>query len=379
LDLLCSQFYSQIIERGYAGSYQAKDAADAAEYIEKITGQDEALAINRAGIIGELRPLLEENGHQLVHTYLTGYPPGEDREKVLHHYWQLPDVSPESAYQSFNVQRVEPSAGRKNYTALLGVSAATTEDGSVVFLQHTSNVSTMLREAGKVVLIVGVDKIVCSRDEAVFQARSMGAFGLENVILNLSLPDSIEQALEFEKLPLEDVEAEIYVILLDNGRRELAQRGEFAQLLTCISCQACAAQCPTYDYFNSQLGNTPKQYLWSYLLGLNPSLEMCIGCGMCLAQCPLGIDLPRLITLARNETLATWKEAIPNRALNDAWLIMKGAHLSAPLANGLLKNKVARKAIETVTGFEHDAWFPSAQRRTFIRWFRRRQKQRAKV
>ena len=371
---MCSQFYSQIIERGYAGSYQAKDAEDAAEHIEKITGQAETLAINRAGIIGELRPLLEANGHPLIHTYLAGYPRGEDVEKVLHRYWQLPDVSPESAYESFNVQRVEPSTGRKDYTALLGVSAAAAEDGSVVLLQHTSNVSTMLREARKVILIVGVDKIVRTRDEAVFQARSMGAFGLENVILNLSLPDSIEQALEFEKLPLEDVEAEIYIILLDNGRRELAQQGEFAQLVTCISCQACAVQCPTYDYFNCDLGNTPKQYLWSYLLGLSPSLEMCIGCGMCLAQCPLGIDLPRLITIARNETLAVWKEAIPNRALNDAWLIMKGAHLSAPLANRLLKNKVARKAIERMTGFEQDAWVPSAQKRTFIRWFRRRKR-----
>jgi hypothetical protein len=100
---------------------------------------------------------------------------------------------------------------------------------------------------------------------------------------------------------------------------------------------------------------------------------------MCLAQCPLGIDLPRLITLARNENLAGWKEAIPNRALNDAWLIMKGAHLSAPLANGLLKNKVARKAIERVIGFEQDAWVPSAQKRTFIRWFRRRKRQREQV
>jgi len=106
---------------------------------------------------------------------------------------------------------------------------------------------------------------------------------------------------------------------------------------------------------------------------------MCIGCGMCLAQCPLGIDLPRLITIARNETLATWKEAIPNRALNDAWWIMRGAHLSAPLANGLLNNKLARKAIEGMIGFEQDAWVPSAQQRTFIRWFRRRQKQREQV
>ena len=370
---------SQIAERGYAGQFEAKDAADAAGYIEKIAGQGAALAINKAGIIGELRLDLEAHGHHLIDTYLAGYPRGDDAEKVLHHYWQLPDVSPESAYQSFNVQRADASSGRKDYTALLGASAAAAADGAVVLLQHTSNVGTMLREAARVVLVVGVDKIVRSRDEAVFQARSMGAFGLESVILNLGLLDSCDQALELERLPLKEIEAEIYVILLDNGRRELAQRGEFAELLTCLSCQACAVQCPTHDSFASPLGNTPKQYLWSYLLGASPSLELCIGCGMCLVQCPVSIDLPRLITIARNERLAPWIKAISNRALYDAWLMMHLAHLVAPAANLFLKNTATREVIERVTGFERDAWVPSAQKRTFLRWFRGRQKQRAQV
>ena len=168
LDQLSEGFISQVDERGLARSYVAKDAWDAVEYIEKIVNQEDALAINRAGIIGELRAHLEANGHRLVHTYLSEYVEGEDREKVLHHYWQLPDVSPESALQSFDIQRPERSKGRKDYTALIGVSAASAEDGSVVFLQHTSNVSTMLGEAGKVILIVGIDKLVRTKEEAIF-------------------------------------------------------------------------------------------------------------------------------------------------------------------------------------------------------------------
>lgn len=373
LDSLSEQFQSKTAERGYAKAYEARDAVEAAANIGEIAGPGAALAINKAGIIGELRSALEDNGHRLIHNYLAGYPRGDDAEVVLHHYWQLPDVSPESAYQSFSVQSADAQAGRKDYTALLGASAAAADDGTVVFLQHTSNVSQALVEAARVVLIVGVDKVVRSRDDAVLQARSMGAFGLESVILNLSLPDSREQHLELEALPLDDIEAKIHVILLDNGRCELAQRGEFADLLTCMSCQACAVPCPTHRQFNCQLGDTPKQYLWAYLLGLNPSLELCIGCGMCLAQCPLDIDLPRLISTARSEGLAPRTKAIPNRLLHDAWLMMHLAHKMAPAANRLLKNKATRGAIEKATGFERDAWVPTAQRETFLRWFRSRQ------
>ena len=379
LDQLSEGFISQVDERGLARSYLAKDARDAADYIEKNVNQKEALAINRAGIVGELRVHLETNGHRLVHTYLSEYVEGEDREKVLHHYWQLPDVSPESALQSFDIQRPERSKGRKDYTALIGVSAASAEDGSVVFLQHTSNISTMLREASKVILIVGVDKIVRTKDDAVFQARSMGAFGLENVVINLSLPEPDEAALELVNKPLEDIEAEIHVILLDNGRSELAQRGEFAQLLTCISCQACAIQCPTYQHFNDQLAKTPKQYLWSYLIGMHSSLDMCIGCGLCLGRCPLDIDLPRLITIARNEQLHGWLMPLSHRVLHDAWWVMHGAHLVAPLANRLLKNIAARKVIQSATGFEDSAWVPIVRGRKFTDWLRDRRNRKTGV
>jgi L-lactate utilization protein LutB len=378
LDSLRVEFLSQIEDLKFTGSYAAKDAAGAADYIEELVDQEEVLAINRAGVIGELRPSLEAKGHHLVHTYLSEYMEGEEREMILHHHWQFPEVSSDSAYQSFNVQRREAPNGRKGYTALLGVSAASAEDGSLIFLQHTANISKMLNEAKKLILIVGIDKLVRTRSEAIFQARSMGALGLENVLLNLSLPDPDERVREFDKRPLEDIEAQIHVILLDNGRSDLADRGELAQLLTCISCQACAIQCPTYKHFDDSLAKTPKQYLWSYLLGLHSSLAMCIGCGLCHSQCPLDIDLPRLITIVRNERMTGWINQSSNRILHDAWWVMHGAHLSAPVTNGLLKNRLARKAIERVTGFEHDAWVPSVNRRMFTDWFRSRKKQRMK-
>jgi len=379
LDSFSERFIGQIREHGYGKPYAAKDAVDAAGYVARITGPARNVAINRAGVIGELRPYLERAGYRLMNTYLGRYPHRDEAEKVLSHYWQLPEVSREAAYLSFTIQRPDQATGRKDYAALLGVSAAAAEDGSMVFLQHTSNVGMLLREARRVVLIVGVDKIVRTRDDAVFQVRSMGAYGLESVILDLSLPDASEEAPELERLPSEELPPEIHIIVLDNGRRELARKAEFAELLTCISCRACAVHCPTHNYFNIDLGNYPRQYLWSYLLGMNPSLELCVGCGMCTAQCPLGIDIPRLIAMARSEGLARWNEGIPHRVLYDAWLAMRAAHLAAPLANGVLRNKASRGLIERLVGFQRDAWVPEAQARTFLRGFRQRQSEGGQV
>ena len=47
------------------------------------------------------------------------------------------------------------------------------------------------------VLVVGLDKIVASREDAVYQTRAMGAFGMENVVLGIS-PRDPERPTEIE-------------------------------------------------------------------------------------------------------------------------------------------------------------------------------------
>ena len=373
LDSLVERFIQRVSARGYASIWQASEASDAVGIISRVVGGEKVLATNRASVIDELRPCLESNGYRLIDTYLAGYPRGVDAGKVLNHYWQLPDVSTETAFGSFAVQRPMSREGRKDYTALLGVSAAASEDGSVCFLQHTSNIGTMLEEAHRLILVIGIEKIVRTRPEALFQARSMGTFGLESLVLDLKPPAKHQGAVDLGHSPFCNSSLEVHLIVLDNGRRQIARDKDFADLLTCISCHACAKHCPTHSHFSQHLWGYPKGYLWAHLIGLNPSLDLCLECGMCVALCPLRINIPHLVSLARQRLLANWQDAINSRVMFDAWPLLRALHLSAPIANALLRNRWVRPLIERSIGFRRDAWVPEARHRTFVQWSLRRE------
>ncbi len=365
MDSLREQFVRRASENEGAGIFSADDASEAVAYIKKVGGQNKILAVSRASVIGELTPLLQRSGYRLINTYLAGYPRGEDAEKILNHQWQLPLVPAESAYESFAVENLGTTEGRKDYTALLGVTAAAAEDGSLYFLQHIANVGAMLQEARQLILIVGIEKIVSSREDALFQTKSMGVFGLESVIIDLKCPGESREAMELESLPWEDLPPEIHIILLDNGRSEIATDDCFAELLTCISCRACAEHCPTHQYFSPDSVSYPRQYLYSFLTESNGSIELCTGCGMCRLKCPLDIDIARLVAVARGRGLKKWPRLMRNRMLHDGWLFMSTASRYSSLANLFLGNKLVRTTMERMFGFQRDAWVPNIRHRTF--------------
>jgi len=366
------QFVRHVSEHGYRTVFSAKDAADAVGHINQVMDGETVLAINKAGVIGELGTLLDVHGYRLLNTYLADFQNDEDPEVELDGYWQLPDVPTELAFETFTKFPLPQSEGRREYTALLGASAVAAEDGTICFLQHTSNVRTMLGEAQRLILIVPIDKIVQTREDALFQAKCMGTFGLESVLLDLELPDQPQEASELLDLELTSSPSESHIILLDNRRAEIMEDGNFADLLNCISCRGCAKHCPTHAHFNCELGNYPKQYLWSYLLGINQSLDKCIGCGMCYQECPLDIDIPHMIQVARNQTLSGFPFGLGHRLLQDAWPLMRAASITAPIANSALNNSSVRALIERWVGFQRDAWIPPAQKTTFIQWLRKK-------
>ncbi len=117
------------------------------------------------------------------------------------------------------------SSETRDYIAILGVNAISAEDGSVFFLQHMSNISKDLSQAKKIVFIVSLEKVVKTRQDALFHTRSMGIFGLESVLLDL-MPKDIEK-FDFDALPLLtwNEEREAHVVILDNGRSELLRNG----------------------------------------------------------------------------------------------------------------------------------------------------------
>ncbi|MCL4426662.1 MAG: LUD domain-containing protein [Firmicutes bacterium] len=108
------------------------------------------------------------------------------------------------------------------------------------------------------------------------------------------------------------VQKELHIILLDNGRLEMAADPLFRETLRCVRCASCLNVCPVYQktgghVFGNIYGGAIGTILNSFLIA--PELadqfqELCVGCGRCRDYCPTGIDLPNLLLELRQRKVA---------------------------------------------------------------------------
>ena len=254
----------------------AEDAKKAVSIISRIIGADQRqLAVNRSGTVTELKKSLNKAGIKTVDTYASNFPGKYFHEKSIQYTWQIPNIPFESAFSTFQAHPIKYRQPLKDYAALLGVSAISS-DGYVCFMQHMQNIRVMIEEAQTLILIVGLEKIVTTKEDALFQTKCMGVFGMESVILNLNLQKSPTY---FNSLDDSVQPQEVHLVIFDNGRDVLSKDSHFRNILKCIGCRACAKSCPTYQYFSEQPVNFPKKYLWDHLHNRQDLLGMCIGCG----------------------------------------------------------------------------------------------------
>src|SRR3972149_1427037 len=244
----------------------ATDHVEATDYIVQNAGRSKVISTNNSVTVQELRPRLIENGFTVINSYHHEF---TVNEKKIHDYWDLPRLLDRNLKSTFDVAvKMDglPDAETKEYVALLGVNSASADDGTVLFVEHFSNIKKDLERAEKVILVVGLDKIVGTSADAIFQAQCMGIFGMENILLGIEpRPEKTEAV---DHLPLHAGGArELHVIILDNGRsRMLATK--YRDLFLCIGCRACNKHCPIRHAFaDTEFIWTPKTYLTQFLYG----------------------------------------------------------------------------------------------------------------
>lgn len=96
---------------------------------------------------------------------------------------------------------------------------------------------------------------------------------------------------------------DVHIVLLDNGRSEIASDPVFSEIFQCVRCGACANVCPVYR----MVGGHTMGHIYIGAIGLiltyffhgkNEAEKLignCISCGACKNICAGGIDLPNLI------------------------------------------------------------------------------------
>jgi L-lactate utilization protein LutB len=347
----------------------AVDNIEAARYITEISDGIRIVSTNNSSIVSqELKPELVANGFTVINSYLDEF---EVRKREILDYWDLPGLQDKNLWGTFDVSIKMAGLAdteSKKYLALLGVNTIAAEDGTVFFLQHFSNIYNDLQQANKVVLVVGLDKIVNSQQDAAFQTRCMGIFGLESVLLGIEPKPGKPPSIAELSLPPGDKERELHLLLLDNGRTNLL-RGDYADLFLCIGCQACNQHCPIRHSLAVDYIWTPRNYLNQFLYGTSRSIDVCLHCEACRIECPVDIDLPLLMWRAKIDYISQHGRSLKHRILGMPEMLAKLGTAFAPLSNWMMSIKLVRIPMEIMTGIDRRTRLPTFHSQTFRKWF----------
>ena len=337
-------------------------------------------SINKSNIVvNGLRPDLKAQGFQTYIRYFTEFSENFEPEvfkKQLEDYWSMSGMHDRGLVESFAIAKKFSSLPKgevRDYVVILGVNAISAENGDIFFLQHMSNISHDIQQAKKIILVVGLEKVLKDSETALFHTRSMGIFGLESILLDLK-PNTLEK-FDFDGLPVlaDQPERSIEVIILDNGRSKLLG-GTYQDLFLCIDCRNCARQCPIglHVFFERGLVYSPKNYLLGFLQGFLPPVDACLHCGRCHVECPVEIDIPTLIWKAQLEHYEHHKRSLKKKMLDDPEMLAKMGSMAAPVSNWMTSLGIVKYMTEIFTGVHHESHLPTFHKETFRDWLKKR-------
>ena len=350
----------------------ARDSVEAVEFIRSIAQDSRNVVINRsATVVNELKPRLQQLGYRVTEPYYSELGSFENR---IGDCWDLPALVSKGLTPNFELQNVNASDGavRKDCVAVLGVSAACAQDGAVFFVQHSANISQTLEQAGEVVLVVALDKVVKTKEDAALQTKAMGVFGLEAMLLNLRQRQNTGAGIDSLPAAVKASDQRWHVILLDNGRSRILS-SSLRELLLCIGCKACVVRCPiNHSMATDGAVWSPRDHLFMFLLGQNPLIDSCLHCEACRMECPLSIDLPRLMWTARADHAARHGRSLGERLLGNPESLAKIGTLTAPISNVVASLKPTKALVGAGLGFDAERSLPRFHRETFAQWLTKR-------
>jgi len=228
---------------------------------------------------------------------------------------------------------------------ITGANFAIAETGTIGLTTNEGNARLVTTLPRVHVALIGLDKLMPTLHDALRINRALprNATGqtITSYVTWITGPSACAAAPQGRKA--------MHIVFLDNGRRALARDPEFAQVLRCVRCGACANVCPVYR----MVGGHQYGHIYIGAIGLIATyffhgrekaknlVQNCINCGACKEVCAAGIDLPYLI------------KEIHARIQDEEGHSVSGRMLALTLKNrklfhGLLRS--ARQAQKPVTG-----------------------------
>lgn len=174
-----------------------------------------------------------------------------------------------------------------------GANVAMADTGALAIITNEGNGRLVTTLPKTHIALVGVEKIVSGLDEAldVITVLPRNATG-QKITSYVSMIRGVTGE-----------GRELHIVLLDNGRMDLAADPRFREALQCVKCGACANVCPIYGIVGGHVFG--HIYVGGIGLVLTPFfhgmenaeeiLRLCIGCRKCNEVCASKIDIEGLI------------------------------------------------------------------------------------
>ncbi len=180
-------------------------------------------------------------------------------------------------------------------TAQVGISGANlaiANSGTIGLVSNEGNARLVTTLPKTHIALIGLEKIVPTLAEAI---------DIITMLPKNATGQKITSYVSFIKGP--SLGRDLHIVLLDNGRLDLACDPRFSDALTCVKCGACANVCPVYEIVGGHVFG--HIYVGGIGLVLTPFfhgndktreiLGLCIGCRRCNEICAAKIDIEGLI------------------------------------------------------------------------------------
>ncbi|MCL4503370.1 MAG: LUD domain-containing protein [Deltaproteobacteria bacterium] len=182
---------------------------------------------------------------------------------------------------------------------ITGVNFAT-PDGTLVFLENEGNLRLTATLPKVQVAVMGLEKLIPSLGDLEVLLRLLPASATGQRLT------SLVHFIKGRKFQPGGPQA-FYLIILDNGRRQLSRDPDLREALYCLRCGACLNICPVFQLRAAHLYGRVYPGAIGILLAphLNPPgdlSDLCTQCGACQEICPVQINLAEKILLTRSRS-----------------------------------------------------------------------------
>ena len=192
-----------------------------------------------------------------------------------------------------------------------GANAITADTASIFLIENEGNIRFATNAPPVHIAIVGIEKILPTLADGSLLVEVASRYAGYIAPSYVSIISGPSKTGDIEKVIVWGVHGpkEVHVVLLDNGRREVARDPLFRQVLTCIRCGICMYECAVYPIVSGYWGHTYMGGIgipWTALIAggwevAAPMAYACTLCGRCREFCPMEIGTPEIVERLREE------------------------------------------------------------------------------